>query len=242
MFNKIPKKHHPAGFEMLYEDKDIIVGNKAAGYLTVSALWNKEKTVHFALNQYIRKGQAKSKKCVYVVHRLDQATTGVLVFAKTPEAQKFLKDNWVNTVKYYYAIVQGTLLKKSGTISSYLEEDEDYVVRSTTDRKKGSFARTDYDVLKENAKFSLLKINLLTGKKNQIRVHMAEHGHPIVGDDKYGQKSNRQKHMMLHAHSISFLHPFNRKPMEFKVDVPMYFKEIFDYAYCPAAKPEAQAH
>lgn len=239
---KIPKKYQPKGFEILYEDKDIIVGNKAPGALTVAALWNKEKTIHFALTQYVRKGQVKSRNNVYVVHRLDQDTSGVMIYAKTPQAQTFIKDNWVNTVKHYYTIVHGNLEKKSGTFSSYLEEDEDYVVHSTSDRTKGRFARTDYDVLKENAKYSLLKINLLTGKKNQIRVHMAENGHPVVGDGKYGQASLRQKHLLLHAYSIAFLHPFNRRPLEFKVDVPDYFKDVFNYAYCPAAKPEAQAH
>lgn len=227
----IPKKYQPKGFEIFYEDKDLIVGNKAAGALCVSALWNRDNTIHQALNQYVRKGQVKSHKCVYVVHRLDQDTTGVLVYAKSPQAQAFLKENWVNTVKYYYAIVQGNIPKKSGTFSSYLEEDEDYVVRSTENHKKGKFARTDYDVVKENAKFSLLKVNLLTGKKNQIRVHLAEAGHPIVGDDKYGQKSARHKNLMLHAYFIAFLHPFNRRPVEFKAPVPDHFKDMFNYAY-----------
>lgn len=227
----IPKKYQPKGFDIIYEDKDLIVGNKAAGVLTVKALWNKDDTIHHALNQYVRKGQVKSHKRVFVVHRLDQDTTGVLVFAKTPQAQAFLKDNWVNTVKYYYAIVQGEVVKKSGTISSYLEEDEDYVVRSTKDYKKGKFARTDYDVLKSIGKYTLVKVNLLTGKKNQIRVHFKEYGHPIVGDDKYGQKSARQRHLMLHAHTIKFLHPFTRKPVEFKAEVPWYFRNLIDYAY-----------
>ncbi len=228
---KIPKKYQPNGFEIFYEDKDLIVGNKAAGALSVAALWNRDNTIHQALNWYVRKGQVKSRKCVYVVHRLDQDTTGVLVYAKTPQAQAFLKENWVNTTKYYYAIVQGIVQKKSGTLSSYLEEDEDYVVHSTDDHKKGKFARTDYDVLKTNAKFTLLKVNLLTGKKNQIRVHFSEAGHPIVGDDKYGEKSVRLKNLMLHAYSIAFLHPFTRKPVEFKAPVPDHFKKLMDYAY-----------
>ncbi len=227
----IPKKYQPKGFMIIYEDKDIIVGNKSAGALSVAALWNREDTIHQALNWYVRKGQVKSRKCVYVVHRLDQDTTGVMVYAKTPQAQAFLKENWPNTVKYYYAIVQGNIQKKSGTFSSYLKEDDDYVVHSTKDRKEGKFARTDYDVLKENAKFTLVKVHLLTGKKNQIRVHFAENGHPVVGDDKYGPKVSRQKHMMLHAHYISFLHPFTRKTVEFKAEVPQYFKDTIPYAY-----------
>jgi tRNA pseudouridine32 synthase/23S rRNA pseudouridine746 synthase/23S rRNA pseudouridine1911/1915/1917 synthase len=183
---KIPKKYQPAGFEILHEDPDLIVGNKAQGILTVAALWEREKTVHNALNQYVRKGNPKSSKCVYVVHRLDQATSGVLVFAKSEKVQQFLKDNWQSTEKTYYAIVHGHLEKKSGLIESYLEEDEDYVVRSTGTSEKGKLARTEYVVVKEVEKLSLVKINLLTGKKNQIRVHFAEAGHPLLGDDKYG--------------------------------------------------------
>ncbi|WP_347359431.1 RNA pseudouridine synthase, partial [Bdellovibrio sp.] len=183
---KIPKKYQPKGFEILHEDLDIIVGNKAPGLLTVAAKWERENTVHNLLNQFVRKGNPRSNKCVYVVHRLDQATSGVLIFAKSEKAQQFIKDNWKDNVKTYYAIVHGTLKKKSGTIQSYLSEDEDYVVHSSADSSEGKLAITEYEVLKETDKFSLLKINLLTGKKNQIRVHLSEEGHPIVGDAKYG--------------------------------------------------------
>lgn len=182
----IPKKYQPRGFEILYEDRDLIAGNKAAGALSVAALWNKEDTIHHALNVYVRKGQAKSRKCVYVVHRLDQATTGILLFAKSQKAQQVIKENWKNTDKIYYAVVHGHLTRKSDTISSYLAEDEDYVVHSTQDSAQGKLARTQYEAVEENAKYSLLKIHLLTGRKNQIRVHLAGIGHPVVGDDKYG--------------------------------------------------------
>lgn len=225
----IPKKYQPKGFEILHEDRDIIVGNKAAGFLTVSALWEKINTVHHALNIYIRKGQLKSRKCVYVVHRLDQATTGVLIFAKSPEAQVYLKDNWKNTIKTYFAIVFGRMEKQSGRVESYLQEDEDYVIHSSQDSKGGKLAQTEYQVIKENSKFSLLKINLLTGRKNQIRVHMADLGHPIVGDDKYGKSGF--KHLALHAFSIEFDHPFNKKRRTVIAPVPEYFKTLVDHNY-----------
>lgn len=124
-FKKIPKKFHPKGYEILFEDRDLLVGNKAAGELSVAANWNKTETIHQALNIYVRKGERNSRKCVYVVHRLDQATTGVLIYAKTEAVQIFLKDNWPTTIKTYYAIVHGSLAKKSGVIESYLEEDDD---------------------------------------------------------------------------------------------------------------------
>ncbi len=110
-FKKIPKKYQPKGFEILYEDIDLIVGIKAAGVLTVAALWNRTETVHSALNVYVRKGNPKSRKSVYVVHRLDQGTTGILVFAKTEDVQSFLKNNWKTTTKTYYAITQGHFKK-----------------------------------------------------------------------------------------------------------------------------------
>ena len=228
---KIPKKYQPRGLEILYEDRDIIVGNKAPGVLTVAAKWNKESTVHAALNDYVRKGQAKSRNSAYVVHRLDQHTSGVLIFAKSEKMQFALKDDWKNTVKTYYAVVHETFAKKSGTISSYLEEDEDYVIHSSQDSAKGKLSHTEYTVLKETDKYSLLKINLLTGRKNQIRVHMADEGHPVVGDDKYGKTTPGFKHLALHSFSIEFSHPFSKKRLTFTASVPDYFRKLVDYAY-----------
>jgi tRNA pseudouridine32 synthase/23S rRNA pseudouridine746 synthase/23S rRNA pseudouridine1911/1915/1917 synthase len=230
--NKIPKKYQPLGFEILHEDPDVIVGNKTAGFLTVAALWEKNKTIHQALNQYVRKGNPRSKKCVYVVHRLDQATSGVLMFAKTDEVKCYLKDNWSTTVKTYYAIVHGKMAKKSGLITSYLSEDEDYVVHSSADSQKGQLAKTEYTVMKETSQFSLLKINLLTGKKNQIRVHLAEEGHPIVGDPKYGKDSvSKYKNLLLHSYSLEFTHPFSKKRVLVQAKVPDYFRKTVPFDY-----------
>lgn len=224
MKSGIPRKHQPRGFEILYEDRDIIAGNKAAGILTVAALWNKHDTVHHALNVYVRKGQVRSRKCVYVVHRLDQATTGILLFAKSEKVQEYLKSNWKNTVKIYYAVVHGHLAKKSDTISSYLTEDEDYIVHSSDDPLEGKLARTQYEVLRENAKYSLLKINLLTGRKNQIRVHLADLGHPVVGDERYGKSGF--KDLALHAWSIEFNHPHTQKRMVLTAPAPECFGKL----------------
>lgn len=228
---KIPKKYQPEGFEIIHEDLDLIVVNKSCDILTVAALWEKTNTVHNALNFYVQKGNPRSKKCVYVVHRLDQATSGVLIFAKTEEVQYFLKNNWSTTVKHYYAIVHGKLAKKSDTIESYLEEDEDYVVRSTGNAEKGKLAKTEYTVVHETQYFSVLKINLLTGKKNQIRVHLAEAGHPIVGDVKYGKKDTRQKTLMLHSFSATITHPFKQERFRLEAPVPEHFKKLVDYKY-----------
>ena len=225
------KKHQPRGFKIIYEDIDLIVGSKEPGYLTVGALWNKDQTVHSALNQYVRKGNPKSKKCVYVVHRLDQATSGVLIFAKSEDVQQYLKNNWKSTIKTYYAVVHGKMQKKSGVISSYLQEDEDYVVHSSDDSSKGKLAQTEYEVIKETDTYSLLKINLLTGKKNQIRVHMSGEGHPLVGDQKYGKPTDKTRDLALHSAAIEFTHPFSQKRVKFTADVPLYFKKLVDYSY-----------
>lgn len=223
---KIPKRHHPKGFDILYEDRDIIVGNKTPGFLTVAAAWNRENTIHSALNQYVRKGNPRSRKRVYVVHRLDQDTSGVLVFAKTEQAQEFLKDHWKSTVKTYYAVVHGRLAKKAGTISSYLMEDEEYMMHSSSNSAEGKLAHTAYTVIKEARMFSLLKINLLTGRKNQIRVHFADEGHPVAGDIKYGKSTTKCKRLALHSQSISFTHPFNGKRLTFEAKVPEYFSTL----------------
>lgn len=224
-FESIPKKYHPKGFDIIYEDRDIIAGNKAAGFLSVGALWNKDKTIHRALNDYVRKGQLKSRKCVYVVHRLDQATTGVLVFAKTQQSKDYLKENWTNFEKVYFAVVNGILAKKEDMIESHLAEDEDYFVRSVSG-KQGKPAKTFYQVIRETDKHSLLRIRILTGRKNQIRVHMADIGHPVLGDSKYGKSFKAYPRLALHAFSLTLSHPFSGKRLNLTAPVPAFFKTI----------------
>lgn len=227
---KIPKKYQPKGYRILHEDIDLIVGSKSPGVLTVAAKFDRVNTVHNALNQYVRKGNPRSRNCVFVVHRLDQATSGVLIFAKTVDVQQFLKNHWSETIKTYYTIVHGKLKKKSGRIESFLSEDEDYVVHSSKKDDGGKLAITEYEVLKETEKYSLVKINLVTGKKNQIRVHMSEEGCPVVGDAKYGAK-DKSKDLFLHSYSIEFTHPFKARRMSFKAEVPFYFKKLIEFEY-----------
>lgn len=222
----IPKKYRPQGFFIIHEDKDLLIVDKQPGKLSVAALWNKDATVHSDLINYLRKGNPKATKTVYVVHRLDQATSGLMLFAKSEEAQQFLKNNWSKFKKNYVTLVHGHLKSKTGLIESYLEEDDDYHVHSSQDSQKGKLARTEYKVICENEKFSAVQINLLTGKKNQIRVHMAELGHPVVGDTKYGPKNSKFKDLMLHAHQIEFIHPFSKKTVTVKSPVPVRFQNI----------------
>ena len=224
----IPYRHRPKGLTILYEDRDIIVIDKSAGLLTVKATYEKENTAHHILTNYIRKGSFKSKKELFIVHRLDRDTSGVLVFAKSFEAKENLKLQWKSVKKIYIAVVHGILTEKSGTITSYLAENEDYEVSSVKDPGKGKLAKTRYKVIKEAKKFSLLEIELLTGKKNQIRVHFSEHGHPLVGDNKYGKKDGAKSRLALHSHYITFRHPHSGKELTFEAEVPVFFKNYFD--------------
>lgn len=224
----LPKKHRPRGFDFLHEDKDLIIINKHPGVLSVAALWNKDFTVHSELINYVRKGNPRATKMVYVVHRLDQATSGVMVFAKSEQAQQFLKNSWTQMKKNYLTLVHGHLKEKSGLIESFLEEDDDYHMHSSQDSSKGKLARTEYVVLKESDLYSAVKINLLTGKKNQIRVHMADLKTPVVGDLKYGPKNSKIKDLMLHAYRLQLIHPFNKEILMAEALVPERFHKIID--------------
>ncbi len=211
---------------LLYEDKDLLVVDKPAGLLAVSTEHEKSRTAHSLLTDYIRKGCGRSRKSLFVVHRLDRDTSGTLIFAKSEEAKFRLQAQWKQTEKIYYAIVHGKCEPASGTISTYLAEDEDYYVYSTTDTNAGKLSHTGYTVLREKKGISLLKVVLLTGRKNQIRVHLAGIGHPIVGDTKYGLEHDAQPRMALHARSISFKHPFSGKPLVCTADVPAFFTAL----------------
>jgi RluA family pseudouridine synthase len=220
-------KFLPKGLAILHEDRDILVVDKPAGLLTVATETEKLLTAHFALTDYIRKGSAKSRKELYVVHRLDKQTSGVLIFAKTETAKLNLQGRWKETEKVYLAVVHGRFAERSGAITSYLTENKaSQVVYATTDTAKGRLSRTAYQVLRETKRFSLLEVYPLTGRKNQIRVHLADFGHPVVGDRKYGKKNERFGRMALHARSISFNHPFSGKRLFFEAEVPEYFDKL----------------
>jgi len=222
---KTPRKHRPRGLEIIYEDRDLLVINKEVGLLTMSFHRDETQTAERILTNYLRKGAARSRLRAYVVHRLDRETSGLLIFAKTEAVQQHLKDHWKEVEKEYLAIVHGSLKEKSGLLSSYLAENDDQFVYST-DQTKGKWSETQYSVVRENELFSELKINLLTGRKNQIRVHFAELGHPVAGDTKYGLKGKKFERMALHSRSIAFNHPHNGKRMTFEAPVPDFFTRL----------------
>lgn len=221
-----PKRFHPQGLIILYEDHDIVVVNKGCGLLTISTDKEKENTAYYLLNDYVRKGNPKSKKRVFIVHRLDKETSGVIVFAKSEKAKRFLQDEWKLFKKIYYVIVSGHMPKQVDIITSYLAENAVYKMYSVKDAKEGKLSKTAYKVVRVSEKYSLLEIKLLTGRKNQIRVHLSEEGCPIVGDKKYGFKDKGVKRLALHSASLTIKHPHTKEDMEFSVKAPQYFKTL----------------
>jgi len=214
------------GLEIIYEDRDIIVVDKPAKLLTMGTDREKDKTAYYILTDYVRKGSRKSQNRIFIVHRLDRDTSGVLIFAKNEKAKLSLQNQWQDTQKQYLAVVHGTPPQKEGLISSYLAENKAYVVYSTTDASKGKLAKTSYKVLKETGRYSLLELGLLTGRKNQIRVHLADIGCPVVGDRKYGNPKDVYTRLALHAKSISFLHPSTSRRVTIETKMPSYFEKL----------------
>ncbi|MBL7077075.1 MAG: RluA family pseudouridine synthase [Kiritimatiellae bacterium] len=225
-FKPPPKKYQPKGLTFLYEDRDLLVVDKVSGLLTISSETVRENTAYWLLNEYVRKGVQKSRKRVFIVHRLDRDTSGVLVFAKSEEAKRFLQAEWPTFRKQYFAVVHGVPPKSEGVITSYLAENSAHKVYSVSDPKKGKLARTRYKVLKTGTSCSLLEIELLTGRKNQIRVQLSEGGCPVVGDRKYGLERKGRQRLALHAASLTLRHPHSKREMTFTAPLPRYFEHL----------------
>ena len=222
------KKRQPKGLIILHEDRDILVVDKAPGLLTMGTNREKEATAYYRLTDYVRKGNPKSRERVFIVHRLDREVSGILVFARSVEAKNTLQAQWPQVEKHYLALVHGVPKEPEGTFSSYLVENGVHSVRSTTDPRRGKLSKTAYTLLGHSKGISLLDINLLTGRKHQIRVHLAEHDLPIVGDKKYGGQRSDVKRLALHAKSIAFEHPHTGKPCFFETRIPHLFSRIFE--------------
>lgn len=211
--------------DIIYEDKDIIVINKPSGLLTVATEKEKNKTAYHLVMEYLKKKNKNNR--IFVIHRLDKDTSGIIMFAKNERAKHLYQDNWNDIVKKrcYYAVIDGKMQKKEGTIKSYLKENGN-MVYSVKDRS-GKLAITEYKVLKERKNISLLDINLKTGRKNQIRVHMKENKTPILGDLKYGEKSKLINRLALHAYKLELVNPVTKKLLTFEINMPNEFKMLF---------------
>lgn len=212
--------------DIIYEDKDIIVINKPSGLLTVATEKEKNKTAYHLVKEYLKKKNKNNR--IFIIHRLDKDTSGIIMFAKNERAKHLYQDNWNDIVKKrcYYAVIDGKMENEEGTIKSYLKENGN-MVYSVKDRS-GKLAITEYKVLKERKNISLLDINLKTGRKNQIRVHMKENKTPILGDLKYGEKSKLINRLALHAYKLELINPVTKKLLIFEASMPNEIKTLFE--------------
>ncbi|OAJ73012.1 RNA pseudouridine synthase [Brevibacillus sp. SKDU10] len=215
------------GIKILYEDADVIVVQKEAGLLSIASPQEKELTVYRQLMAYVRLENPQNR--IFVVHRLDRDTSGVMMFAKSERVQQALQNSWKDSVKerLYVALVEGNVKKQEGTISSWLKESSTLKMYSSHRPNDGQHAITHYRVLQSDRNFSLLEVQLETGRKNQIRVHMEDIGHPIVGDKKYGAKSKPIGRLGLHARVLAFVHPCTGELLRFETDIPKTFFHPF---------------
>lgn len=205
-----------APFTVIYEDQDLIVIDKPAGISTSNI--DGSKNVQDILSEFLKE-QSKGKIRSYVVHRLDKEVSGIVLFAKSKEIMDAVKDKWEETEKHYYALVEGSPDQPEGTIKSWLIEDNQQKVHSTSERPDAKLAITDYKLIRKVNEYTLLDIHTLTGRKNQIRVQLSDIGCPIVGDRKYGASAEFIRRVRLHAYSLSFPHPVTGKGI--KVESPM---------------------
>jgi len=213
----------PYGLEVLYEDSDIIVVHKPVNLLTVATAGERDRTVYACLRAGLKDRNPGAK--LFTVHRLDKFASGILVFAKSERVQSLLKGIFQkhDIQRKYWAIVEGLVEKNQGTIKSYLAEDRQMRMHSTDDKNNGKFAVTHFRVLQRTRGISSLEVTLETGRKNQIRVHLSEMGHPIVGDLAYGSTKDPLKRLGLHAFHLGFRHPVTGKPMLFQTSPPAEF-------------------
>lgn len=221
-------KHKLEGVSIVYEDNDILVVEKERGILSVATDNEREKTAYNTLKNYLKEKNPKDK--IFIVHRLDRDTSGIMIFAKSEKAQDILQTTWNDSVKErtYVALVEGNVKKDSDTIISYLAENKAFITYSTSNPEEGKKAVSHYKVLKRNKNYSLLEVNIETGRKNQIRVHMQDLGHSVVGDKKYGSTKNPINRLGLHAHTIVFIHPITKKLLSFTSKIPEQFLSIFN--------------
>ncbi len=215
------------GPTIMYEDADLIIIDKPTGLLTIASDTEKEHTAYHQLMNYVRKTDSDNR--IFIVHRLDQDTSGVMLFAKNEEVKKLFQDRWkeIMVERTYIAVVEGQVRKTEGTIKSWLLETKTKLMYSSPKPGEGLEAITHYKVLQNTANYSLLEIHLETGRKNQIRVHMKDIGHSIIGDKKYGAKTNPIGRLALHAQVLSFHHPITKQLMRFETEMPRKFTLLF---------------
>lgn len=212
---------------IIYEDDELIVINKPAGLLSIATDKEKSSTAYRMVMEYVQEKDRKNR--IFVVHRLDKETSGVLMFVKNEKIKTLLQDSWneIVTKRGYYAVCEGIFNKKEDRVINYIKKNAvDLMVLTSKSDKKAYKCITNYKVIDENKKYSLLDINLETGRKNQIRVTMGSLGHYVLGDDKYGEPENPINRLCLHAYELSFIHPISKKKLDFKEEMPKEFSQL----------------
>jgi 23S rRNA pseudouridine1911/1915/1917 synthase len=208
---------------LVYEDDDIMIVDKGYGILSTGTEHVKEGTVFSIMRSYVKHNNHAAH--IFIVHRLDRDTSGLMIIAKTEVAQQALLNNWSNMIidRKYVAVVEGVMEKDADVVKSYLTENNQFEVYSTNDPSAGKLATTSYRTIKRGSDFSLIELALKVGHKNQIRVHMKDIGHPVSGDRKYGAQPNAIHRLALHASTLHFVHPVTRKEMNFETPIPPSF-------------------
>jgi 23S rRNA pseudouridine1911/1915/1917 synthase len=215
-----PRTTLASGIKVYFEDASLIVIEKPEGLLSIASEAEQEKTAYFQLNDYLRRGLERARERVWIVHRLDRETSGLMVFAKTPEAKDTLQGKWDEAEKKYEAVAEGRLERDAGTFESDLNETNPFRVFSAPRSAQTRHAVTHYRVLARRPNRTLVELSLETGRRHQIRVHLADAGHPIIGDKKYAARTDPAKRLGLHACSLKFRHPETREELSFSSPLP----------------------
>jgi 23S rRNA pseudouridine1911/1915/1917 synthase len=220
-------KHERHDLPIIYEDDDIIAINKPSGLLSTPSDREKGRTAYRLVSDYVTQKDRNNR--IFVVHRLDEDTSGVLIFAKSFEVREALQNNWADIVtnRGYYAIVEGMDIPDEGVLKDYLAQDSTFQVYVVRNPSKGKLAITKYKKISAKAGYSLLDVHLETGRKNQIRVQLGNIGHYVIGDDRYGEPSNPLKRLGLHAYELDFKNPLNNKEYKLNAPMPPEFKKMF---------------
>ena len=233
-------KHERKDLPIIYEDEDIIVINKPSGLLSVATEREKGRTAYRLVSDYVAAMNPKAR--VYVVHRLDEDTSGVLVFAKKFEVREALQNHWQEIVetRAYYAIVEGKMEKDEAVLQDYLMQNDLHLVFVTKNKKEGKLSTTAYKVISYKEPYSLLDVHISSGRKNQIRVQLGSRGHHVIGDDKYGEPADPLKRLGLHAYQLTFTNPISGKRYDFVTPMPECFKSLFFVTHAQRRAAEAE--
>ena len=210
----------PPGVSVLFEDDSLIVIEKPAGLLSMASATERDRTAYAYLTAYVRRGNPRGPERVWIVHRLDRETSGLMVFAKTEAAKRALQSQWRQADKRYLAVVEGQPPADHGVLSSHLDESNPFKVYSAPPSEKTRHAVTNYRVIKQNGAWTLVELMPETGRRNQLRVHLADAGCPIIGDEKYGTRTNPARRLGLHASSLQFEHPSSGERLSFESPLP----------------------